>query len=172
MTVEETRRSTSKDGTPKLFATADERFRDAKPSPVNDFAPENWLALPAAQFRDKNYRFGDSGLGEVYVSLTGGTVTENANRWASQFGREPFSAADIAALEKTRIAGAEGVIVEAIGTYTGAMGQGDRPDYALAGVIAEVDGKIITVKMVGPEAEVEKEKEKIPAYAASLSLAE
>lgn len=171
VTVEETRGKTSRDREAKLFATSDQRFRNAKPSPVNGDAPENWLALPAAQFRELNYRFGESGLGEVYVSLTGGGVAENVNRWLRQFGKEPISPADLAALEKATIAGGEGVLVEATGNYASGMGAEARPGYGLAGVIGEADGRIITVKMVGPKDEVEKEKALLKAFAASLSLA-
>lgn len=168
--VEETRGLTAKDGKPKLFATSDERFRNAKPSPVKGDAPEGWLVLPSAQFRELNYRFGESGLGEVYVSLSGGTVGENVNRWERQFGRDPLSPADLAALEKTPIAGTEGIVVEAAGNYAAGMGQEEKPGYGLAGVIAEVGGRILTVKMVGPEAEVKKEKALLKGFAASLEL--
>lgn len=170
VTVGETRGLTAKDGKPKLFATSDERFRNAKPSPVRGDAPANWLALPAAQVRELNYRFGESGLGEVYVSLSGGTVGDNVNRWIQQFGRDTLSPANLAALEKTAIAGTEGVVVEAAGNYAAGMGQEAKPGYALAGVIAEVGGKILTVKMVGPEAEVKKEKALLKGFAASLEM--
>ncbi len=170
MTVEETRGLTSKDGKPKLFATSDERFRDAKPSPVRGDAPPSWLALPSAQFRELNYRFGESGLGEVYVSLSGGTVGDNVNRWVRQFGRDPLSPADLAAMETTSVAGTEGVWVEAAGNYAAGMGQEAKPGYGLAGVIADIGGRILTVKMVGPEAEVEKEKASLKAFAASLEM--
>lgn len=172
VTVEETRGLTGKDRDPKLFATSAERFRDTKPAPVRGDAPQSWLALPAAQFRELNYRFGESGLAEVYVSLSGGTVGENVNRWERQFGRDPLSPADLAVLEKTPIAGTEGVVVEAAGNYAAGMGQEARPGYALAGVIAEVGGRILTVKMVGPEAEVEKEKALLKGFAASVELVE
>jgi len=170
VTVEETRGLTAKDGKPKLFATSDERFRNTKPSPVKGDAPENWLVLPSAQFRELNYRFGESGLGEVYVSLSGGSVADNVNRWMLQFGRDPLSPADLAAMEKTAIAGTEGVVVEAAGSYAAGMGQEAKPGFALAGVIAEVGGQILTLKMVGPEAEVEKEKALLKGFAGSLEL--
>ena len=170
--IEETRGLTDRDREPKLFATSDERFRDVKPSPVQGDAPDSWLALPAAQFRELNYRFGESGLGEVYVSLSGGSVNDNVNRWIRQFGRDPLSQADLAALDKISIAETEGVWVEAAGNYAAGMGQEARPGYALAGVIAEVAGRILTVKMVGPEQEVKKEKGMLKGFAASLRMAE
>ena len=170
VTIEETRGVTGKDRAPKLFATSGERFRDAKPSPVKGDAPPSWLALPAAQFRELNYRFGESGLGEVYVSLSGGSVLENVNRWEKQFGRDSITEAEFAKMEKTAIAGTEGVWVEAEGNYAAGMGQEARPGYGLAGVIAQVGGRILTLKMVGPVADVAKEKALLKEFAASLEL--
>jgi hypothetical protein len=173
MTVKETRVKTTKDRTPKLFATSDERFRDAKPSPVMGDAPENWLVLPAKQFRELNYRFGESGLGEVYVSITGGSILENVNRWLKQFGAEEMTAEDLIATEKVMMGGAEGVWVAASWTYGAGMGGGDeKPGYGLAGVIAVVDGKLVTLKMVGPTEEVEAEKAALKAFAESMKLAQ
>lgn len=170
VTVEETRKVTTKDVEPKLFATSAERFENAKPGPVEGDAPESWVALPKRQFRDLNYKFGESGLGEVYVSIVSGGVMENANRWIKQFGAEPLDAEGIAALDRVPMAGAEGVWVEAEGDFGGMGGAGSKPGYGLAGVIAKVDGKLMTLKMVGPAEEVEKEKEALKAFASSLEL--
>lgn len=170
VSVEETRGATSKDIEPRLFATSDERFRDAKPSPVKGTSPENWLKLPASQMRILNYRFGESGLGEVYVSLTAGGVLDNTNRWFKQFGKAPLSQADFDELEKLQLAGSEGVWIEATGTYDPGMGGSAKPGYGLAGVIAEVRGQILTVKMLGPKAEVEAEKKNLRDFTGSLEL--
>ena len=56
-----------------------------------------WLTLPASQFRILNYRFGESGTGEVWVSISQGSVLDNVNRWLEQFAANPV---DQAALEK------------------------------------------------------------------------
>ncbi len=171
--VEETRELTTKDREPKLFATSDERFRDAKPGPVKGNPPEHWLALPPAQFRDLNYRFGDSGTGEVYVSVISGSVGENVNRWRRQFGEDPLSPEVVEELERIPMAGGEGVWVTLEGEYASGMGTtGAKPGYGLAGAIANVDGKTITVKMIGPKEEVEAERAELKSFAASLSLVE
>lgn len=167
MQVEETRPLTSKDRDPKLFASSDERFSNA---PVKGSPPDSWLALPAAQFRELNYRFGASGTGEVYVSIAAGSVADNVNRWRGQFGMAPFTPEDFDAAVKTPIAGTEGVWVEASGEYGSAMGAPPKPGYGLAGVIAQVDGRILTLKMVGPQAEVEAEKPALKAFAASMEM--
>lgn len=170
MMVEETRGATTKDRDPRLFATSDERFRDTKPSPVKGDAPENWLALPSTQFRILNYRFGESGIGEVYVSLSSGSVMDNVNRWLKQFGRDPLSPVDFAAMEKISLAGTDGVWVEAAGEYGSGMGAEAKPGYGLAGAIAGVGGQILTVKMIGPEAEVNEEKPRLRDYITSLEM--
>jgi hypothetical protein len=173
VTIEETRPKTSKDPEEaRLFATSDERFRDTQPSPVKGEAPENWLALPASKFRILNYRFGESGLGEVYVSLSSGSVLENVNRWRGQFGEEALSPAAFGGAERIDVVGVSGVWVEAAGEYGAGMGAGAKPGYGLAGVIADVGGQILTVKMIGPEQEVEVEKQALRDYVQSLRITE
>jgi hypothetical protein len=117
VTVTETRVLTSKDAAPKLFASSDQRFRDAKPSPVRAETPEGWLAVPATQIRLLNYRFGESGLGEVWVSVSSGSVLDNVNRWLGQFNATKLDEKGLAELRSIPIAGEPGVWVEAEGDY-------------------------------------------------------
>ena len=70
--------------------------------------PDGWLALPASQFRLLNYRFGESGMGEVWVSISSGTVLDNANRWLKQFGAAPLDQAGLEKLRAVPVAGATG----------------------------------------------------------------
>ena len=171
-TITETREATTRDKAPKLFATSDERFRDAKPSPVKDTAPAAWLALPASQFRLLNYRFGESGMGEVWVSLSAGSVLDNANRWLGQFAADKLDPAGLEKLPTATLAGAPGKWVTASGEYASGMGAPPKPGFALAGLIASVNSQILTVKMVGPKAEVEATRPILETYAASLRMAE
>jgi hypothetical protein len=172
VTVTEFRALTSKDAAPKLFATSDQRFRDAKPSPVKAETPEGWLAMPATQMRLLNYRFGESGLGEVWVSVSSGSVLDNVNRWLGQFNATKLDSKGLSELRMVPIAGASGVWVESEGDYAGGMGAPARSGYALAGVVADFGGRILTVKMVGPKAEVATAKATLESYAKSLTLAE
>lgn len=170
--VTETRPLTTRDATPMLDATPDQRFRDAKPSPVTAVTPEGWLAQPASQFRLLNYRFGETGMGEVWVSIASGTVLDNVNRWLRQFGAEAVDEAGLAKLPAMTLAGAPGVWVSAAGDYAGGMGAPPKPGFALAGVVAEAGGRILTVKMIGPKAEVEAAKPVLENYIRSVRLAE
>lgn len=172
-TAEETRRLTTKDAVVKLHATSDERFgQPAAASPLAGDAPAHWEALPAAQFRLLNHRFGASGNGEVYVTIASGGVLENVNRWLGQFGVAAIDAAGMAELRRVPVLGGEGVWVEAKGAYRGAMGRPEEPGFAVAGVVVEAGGQLVTVKMTGPEAEVEAEKDALEAFAKSLRFAE
>ncbi len=170
--VTETRALTTKDKSPKLQATSDERFRDAKPSPVKGEMPDGWLALPASQFRLLNYRFGESGMGEVWVSLSAGSVLENVNRWLAQFGAPAIDQAGLEKLRSVPIAGGNGTWVEAAGEYASGMGAPPKPGFALAGVVASMRGEILTVKMVGPKAEVEAARPVLENFAKTLQLAD
>ncbi len=172
VTVMETRPVTTVDIAPKLFATSDERFRDAKPSPVKATLPEGWRELPSSQFRMLNYRFGESGQGEAWVTVAAGTVIDNVNRWLKQFGGEALDDAGISKLRPVMLAGGSGVWVTAEGHYEGGMGAPARDGFALAGVVAAVDGKIITVKMVGPRDEVAAAREALESLVASVTLSE
>lgn len=171
--VTETRARTTRDEKPKLFATSDERFRNAKPSPVKAETPDGWVKRPSSQFRLLNYGFGATGSGETWVSLASGTVLDNVNRWLGQLGAPALDQAGLDALRKVPIAGTTGVWVEASGDYTGGMGEPAKPDQKLAGVIADLGGgRILTVKMVGAPPEVDEAAAALEKFSASLQLAD
>jgi len=154
VSVNETRPVATGDHAVRLDATSDERFSNARRSPFKADTPEDWKVLPATEFRLLNYRFGVSGQGEVWVSTSSGSVLDNANRWLKQFGAPAIDDATLKTLPTLPLLGTTGVVVKAEGEYAGGMGQAPKPGYGLAGVIAEVGGEILTVKMVAPAGEV------------------
>jgi hypothetical protein len=166
--VTETRPITTKDVAPKIDASSDERFRDARPSPVQGTAPDGWLALPSTQMRILNYRFGESGLGEAYVSLSAGSILDNANRWLGQYSAPSIDAAALEKLPRLPIASTSGILVTASGTYASGMGAPPRDGYGLAGIIADIDGQILTIKLVGPDAEVRSAIPALESFAKNL----
>lgn len=170
VTVTEKRRATTADRKITLFATSDERFRDAKPSPVEADLPEGWRTAAPSQFRMLNYRFGNSGNGEAWVSLVGGSVLDNVNRWLREFGQPEVDQAGLEAMKHADAAGGHGTWVEAEGTYQGAMGASPKEGFGLAGVVVSVNGKILTVKMVGPKDEVIAARPQLEKLVSSLRL--
>ncbi len=172
VTVDDQRPATMRDENLKLGATSNERFgASAAPAAADSpvvatTTPEGWQAQPASAFRLLNYRFGSGG--EAWVSVSAGDVLSNVNRWLGQFSKPPLDAAGVAALEKVPLLGGEGVWVEARGEYLPGMGQPAKPGQALAGLIVQRGARIVTVKMVGPAAEVEAQKAALRQYAAGL----
>jgi hypothetical protein len=106
----------------------------------------------------------------VWVSISSGSVLDNVNRWLGQFGAETIDAAALEKLRSVPIAGATGVWVEAAGEYASGMGAPPKAGFALAGVIASTDHGILTVKMVGPKAEVEAAGPLLESFAKTLQL--
>jgi len=166
--ITETRPLTTRDIAPKLDASSDERFRDARPSPVQGTAPDGWLAIPSTQMRILNYRFGESGMGEAYVTISSGSVLENVNRWLGQYAAPPIDASELEKLPTLPIANTTGVLVTTTGTYNPGMGAPPRDGYGLAGIIAESEGRILTIKLVGPDAEVRSAIPALETFASSL----
>jgi hypothetical protein len=104
------------------------------------------------------------------VSIASGTVLDNINRWLGQFEMGKIGPQDVAKMRKVPVAGFEGVWVEAEGTYASGMGAGPKPGYALAGVVCDVGGRILTVKMVGPKAEVKAAAATLETFSKSLKI--
>lgn len=167
VTVDSKRPVTMRDEGLKADAGSDARFQEPGSGPIlAGVVPEGWLVQPSSQFRLLNYRFGSGG--EVAVGISAGDLPGNVNRWLAQFGRDPLDADAVSALEKIEVMGVSGVWVEAEGDYEPGMGQEGRKDQALAGVIADDKGRIITVKMTGPAAEVAAQKAALRSFVAGL----
>lgn len=166
--VTETRSITIKDASPKLDATSDERFLNARPGPLQGTTPDGWLAKPSTEFRLLNYRFGASGLGEVFVGISRGSILDNANRWLNEFQTPPIDAAALDSLKRIPLLNTSGVLVTASGTYSPGRGAPPIDGFSLAGLIADIDGQILTIKMVGPEADVREAIPALESFANSL----
>lgn len=169
VTVDESRSVTMRDEDPKLNASSNERFEPPGNSPIiAGTVPEGWLEQPGSQFRLLSYRFGTGG--DVAVGLAAGGMPENVNRWLGQFGKEPLGDGAMAKLEKGTVTGIPGLWVTAEGDFSPGQGQPPRTDQALYGIIAEKDGRILTVKMTGPAAEVTAQKEALKSFVAALRM--
>jgi hypothetical protein len=99
-------------------------------------------------------------------------VLDNANRWLGQFDATKLDAAGLNALPTVTLAGVSGKWVTAAGDYDAGMGGPTKPGFALAGVVALVDGQILTLKAVGPKAELEANQPVLASFAQSLHMVE
>lgn len=168
--ITETRPVTSKDDSLRLFASSAERLMPPNNDPIQaGSVPAAWTQAPSRQFRILNYTFGKSNSGEVYVSLVTGTLLENVNRWRGQFDMPPLSPAEFSDQESTPIAGGRGIWVRARGSY-GGVGADAMPGYGLAGVLAMSGEQVLSVKMVGPEEDVDAALEDLKQFCADLKI--
>ena len=107
---------------------------------------------------------------EMYVTILGGGgggVLANLNRWYGQVGAAPLGVSGLADLERVTALGGEGYVMEADGTLS-AMGGTPREGWAIRGAAVEWAGNLVTVKLVGPAAEVVDAREGFNAFVTSL----
>jgi hypothetical protein len=136
------------------------------PGDYKDAPPMGWRRLPGTQFRLINYVAGENDSVEIVVGETQGDLLANANRWLGQFGLTPVQSLEF--LGKTAMLGRNAYLVEGKGTYNPGMGRPVEEDYAMIGVIRESPVNLITLKMIGPAAEVEKQREAFFEYMRSF----
>jgi hypothetical protein len=178
VTSTETRPPSTRDGEMVLDATSAQRFGGSMPrgggeaaaQSYVDAAPESWKAEAESMFRLKNYSFGTAG--EVYLSQSAGSVLDNTNRWLGQFDADQLDQQELESLPTLEFLGKKAYWVTAEGTFAGGMGKAPASGFALRGVIAEIDGSIVTIKMIGPKAEVEAQESALRAYATTLKMGE
>lgn len=104
-----------------------------------------------------------------------GGLEANVNRWRHQLGASELPVAEIMKLPPCTLLGAQGILVDVTGTYAGMGDAAPRPDYALLGAISQFQaGKtpvMIFVKMVGPRALVEAERQSFLSLCDSIRIA-
>lgn len=137
-------------------------------------APESWQVLPTTANRMANFKVDSEADAECYLSVlsgTGGGGEANLNRWRAQLSLDPLAPGAMAELPTVPVLGQDAALVEIEGAYSG-MGGGDgKEGYKLLGIILEDHGNAVFVKMTGPAAVVDREKENFIAYCQSLEPA-
>lgn len=131
--------------------------------------PAGWTAEPGARaMREVTLTKGGS---ELYVSVLGGGgggLLANVNRWLKQFGAPALDVAGVSALERTPCLGGEAYVVTAEGSFAGMDGVA-RDGQGLLGALLEQPSRLVTVKLVGPAAEVRAERDAFLAFVGSLA---
>ncbi len=108
---------------------------------------------------------------ECYVSVlpgAAGGVVENVNRWLGQFAQAAVTQVEIDKWDKVKVLGKDAPIVEATGTFTG-MGGGPKSGQSLLGTLVTLDDRVVFIKMTGPQAQVQAERERFLTFCRSLS---
>ncbi|MBX7258748.1 MAG: hypothetical protein K1Y02_20470 [Candidatus Hydrogenedentes bacterium] len=161
---------------PPATLTSAQRFGFSRPAsstprqaPFTYTVPQGWTEQSPDQIRMINLRPAGDAKTECYVSVLGGGVDANVNRWRKQMSLPDFTAEELAALVKKPLLGESATYVEFEGSYVG-MGSDPQPDYKLLGMVLPVGGNAVFIKMVGPKSVVEAEKAGFDAFCASLQM--
>ncbi|MBI2923560.1 MAG: hypothetical protein HYY18_21100 [Planctomycetes bacterium] len=133
--------------------------------------PEGWAELAPTQLRAANFSVPAMPGLECYVTVLpggGGGLAANLNRWRKQMGLGPLADAELAALPRVKLLGADAHFLAMDGTYTGGNVEGGLPGYTMAAVALDRPGAAVFVKMIGPTAAVRAEIDRFKSFCASL----
>lgn len=133
--------------------------------------PANWTQEPKRSMRVVSYRIGEGGEAECYVSVLGGGaggVEANVNRWRDQVGLRPLTPKEVGELPQLDVLGGKATLFEASGAFTGMGGQEAVEGQSILGIIRELEGSVLFVKMVGPESIVAQERDSFVEFCTSL----
>ena len=131
--------------------------------------PKGWKEVAVTAMRQANLRFGPADEGECYLASAGGGLLANLNRWRRQMGLEPVDQAAADALPEQMLMGQPATLMSLKGTFTG-MGASPKKNYGLHGLILEIDGRGMFVKMTGPSPLVSANIAQFDAFVRSLSV--
>jgi hypothetical protein len=110
--------------------------------------------------------------GEISVSEAGGGLFQNVARWYGQLGLDTPTPEAVEALPEVEMLGRRAKLVDLRGDFAG-MGATATPDARLVGLVCpRDDGRLLFVKLVGPEAAVTREYFRVVAFAQSLRPSE
>lgn len=157
------------------FGTSSRNFALGESGPakvgLSYTTPPGWSELPAAQFRDVNFRVAGDASSECYLSTLGGEgggLAANVNRWRKQMSLDALSAEAVAALPQVDWLGKRAVAVDFTGTWTGMSGDHKAEGWRLVGYLLVEPAQSRFLKMTGPAEVLDLEIENFRALAASF----
>jgi hypothetical protein len=92
----------------------------------------------------------------------------NVDRWYAEMGKPAPSPAELDALPRGPVLGAEGVYVHVEGTFAGMGSTSPAPGWGLLGMILERERDSVFAKMIGPAEQVRAERNRFRAFCESL----
>jgi hypothetical protein len=119
-------------------------LHDGKTSTAEQFGFAGRTSAPAAP---------SAGSAECTLSVVGGGILANLNRWRGQLGLEPIDAAAMAELPRRDFLGGKAILLDITGEFSGMDGV-SRGQSKLLGALLDRGGQDVYVKFVGPTATV------------------
>lgn len=120
--------------------------------------PEGWAEGPPRMMREVTFLVGDV---ECYLAeLPGdaGGVRANFDRWRGQLGGPPLTELEFEALDSLPMLGATARLIEIEGDFTGMAGA-TVPRARLLGAVCFLGDRTVFVKLVGPAAQADRERQ-------------
>jgi hypothetical protein len=131
-------------------------------------APAGWQRAADKAMREVTFTAGERGDVECYVALLagdGGGLAANVERWCQQLGAEPPGSAELEASPRVPMLGTEGVVVEVARGESASAPPGQE---LLIGALCIRAEQSLFVKMTGPRAQVESQREAFLQFCRSL----
>jgi len=130
--------------------------------------PAGWRRAPDRSMRLASFQVDEQG--DVEASLTrlageGGGLLANVNRWRKQMSREDLTEQDLAQATRIPMLGGVGVLVE-----IESAADASSPALMLGALCVRPEGSVF-VKLTGPRARIEAQREAFRAFSSSLSEA-
>jgi len=138
-------------------------------------APANWVRkAPRVEFIRAEFSLpraeGDSADGRLTVSVAGGSLKDNIQRWRSQFAGKPEKESQ----DHLKASGVEVTLVDLSGTYSDQQGPFapavERPGYRMLGAIFNVGGQLHFIKAYGPAKTMAARAGEFRAFVDSLKV--
>ncbi len=125
-------------------------------------APAEWEAKPGTSMRVANFIVKDHPDTQCYVAVLAGAAggkEANINRWqAEQMGQKALTPEEIAALPQLDVLGQKAPFLEVSGSFSGMSGEAAK-DATLYGAVCELGAQTVFIKMTGPQAVVQTQKD-------------
>jgi hypothetical protein len=135
--------------------------------------PEGWSQLPTRNMHLLDMKAGPDPDVECSLSVAGGSVLDNVNRWRGQFAQPAIDAAAIEKLPRQTLLERDALRVEVEGAFAGmgaAKSGAPKAGFKLIGLIAGTEDQQVFVKMTGPKAAVEQQSAALDQFAGSLRV--
>ena len=136
--------------------------------PVTWTRPETWKPEPPNRFLLAAFRPKAHPETRCTISLAGGDMAMNVNRWREQMGLDKATADEIGKLPTRKVLGQDAHVVTLDGDFEGAMRQPAMKGARMLGVVVVRAGESLFVKMLGPKDVMEKEEANFFALCDSL----
>lgn len=155
---------------PAALSPGSDQTGSAPPSAHAPFTwtlPAGWREQPPRPMRVASFAVDKA---ECYIAVLegdGGGRAANINRWRRQMGLEPLDDAAIAALPALTVLGGPAPFVEMEGTYRDMSGN-VLEQAGFLGIVRELDGRTLFIRMTGPAPVVRARKAEFQAFCENL----